>query len=195
MIDLMWRPHWSKTPNVRYPASEFDLSSDRARDRDATYNPRDSNNNYEDGVQDVSYEVVEKKAQMDHIEDTPTLASEDYEEIIDADNISFNLQYGNILFLNGAPANIEMGGERVDNGEQREPARQNIGLQMGTKESKGPVEDSTIPLTSRMMSSMTISQRKLMRTHPQVASINQISQQARDLVKRHTNQGNSNQQT
>ena len=59
MIDLMWRPHWSKTPNVRYPASEFDLSSDRARDKE----------NYEEGIQDMSYEVIE-----------------DYEEVVDADN-------------------------------------------------------------------------------------------------------------
>ena len=52
MIDLMWRPHWS-------PASEFDLSSDRARDKE----------NYEEGIQDMSYEVIE-----------------DYEEVVDADN-------------------------------------------------------------------------------------------------------------
>ena len=32
----------------------------------------------------------------------------------------------------------------MDSRKQRKPARQNIGLRMGTKESKGPVED-TIP--------------------------------------------------
>ena len=32
-----------------------------------------------------------------------------------------------------------------DSGKQREPARQNIGLQMGTKESNRPIEDSTMP--------------------------------------------------
>ena len=37
------------------------------------------------------------------------------------------------------------------------------------------------------MISMTISERKLMRTHPQVAPINQSSQQTRESVKRHTN--------
>ena len=31
----------------------------------------------------MSYEVVEKKAQMDHVEDAPKLANKDYEEIID----------------------------------------------------------------------------------------------------------------
>ena len=35
------------------------------------YNTRDSNNNYEEGIQDVSYEVVEKKAQMDHVDNVP----------------------------------------------------------------------------------------------------------------------------
>ena len=40
-----------------------------------------------------------------------------------------------------------MGGESfaVDSGKQRKPVRQNIGLQVITKESIRPLEDSTIP--------------------------------------------------
>ena len=50
------------------------------------YNTRDSNNNYEEGIQDVSYEVVKKKAQTDHVEDAPELADDEYEKTIDTDN-------------------------------------------------------------------------------------------------------------
>ena len=49
-------------------------------------NPRDSNNNYEDGIQDVSYEVTRKNVQTDHVEDAPKLADDVYERIINADN-------------------------------------------------------------------------------------------------------------
>ena len=79
MTDLTWRPHWSTIQGFNLSGrrhqtldtTKFDLSSDRARVRDTTYNLGDSNNNYEEVIQDVSYKVVEKKAQMDHVEDAP----------------------------------------------------------------------------------------------------------------------------
>ena len=51
----------------------------------------------------------------------------DYED--QAKGMSFSPRYGNILFPDGAPANIEMGGELfgLDRGKQREPVGQNIG--------------------------------------------------------------------
>ena len=50
------------------------------------FNPRDSNNNYEEGMQDVSNKFDEKKAQTDHVEDAPELADDEYEKTIDTDN-------------------------------------------------------------------------------------------------------------
>ena len=50
------------------------------------YNPRDSNNNYEEEIQDVSNAEVKKKAQMDQVEDALRLANDGYEQIIDTDN-------------------------------------------------------------------------------------------------------------
>ena len=50
------------------------------------YNPRDSNNNYEEGIQDVSNEVVEKEVQMDHMEDSSELAKDDNGKDIEDDS-------------------------------------------------------------------------------------------------------------
>ena len=80
------QPIRKKTPSIRYPATEFDLSSHRAGDRDTVYNSRDSKHNYEDKIQDVSYAVVRKKVQMDHVKDKPKLTDDEYKKIIDADN-------------------------------------------------------------------------------------------------------------
>lgn len=55
-----------KTPNIRYPATEFDLSSARTKGRDTMYNPRDSKNNYEEVIQEVS-----------NVEDAPELTNGD----------------------------------------------------------------------------------------------------------------------
>ena len=50
------RPVRKNTPSLRYPARECDLGSNRASDRYVAPNPRDLNNNYEDGPQDASNE-------------------------------------------------------------------------------------------------------------------------------------------
>ena len=64
-----------------------------------------------------------------------------------AEGTPFSPRYGNIFFLDGDPANTEMGGEPlgVDEGHQNEPVKQTIGLGKGTKESTGPISDSTTP--------------------------------------------------
>ena len=49
------------------------------------YNPRDSKNNYEEGIQDVSNEVVEKEVQM--VEDSPELAEDDDGKIINMNSM------------------------------------------------------------------------------------------------------------
>ena len=51
------------------------------------YNPRDSNSNYEEGIQDVSNEVVEKKAQMNHVVDAPELADGDNGKVINMNSM------------------------------------------------------------------------------------------------------------
>ena len=82
MMDLTWRPHWSATQGS---ATKFDLCSDRTKDRDTMYNLRDSKNNYEEGIQDVSNEVVEKEVQM--VEDSPELAEDDDGKIINMNSM------------------------------------------------------------------------------------------------------------
>ena len=44
-------------------------------------NPRDLNNNYEDGLQDVSYQMARK-----NVENTPKFTDDEYEKISDTDN-------------------------------------------------------------------------------------------------------------
>ena len=75
------RPVKKKTPSIRYPATEFDLSSNKASDRDVAPNPRDLSNNYEDGPQDASYEMARNR-----MENTPKLTDDEHKRISDTDN-------------------------------------------------------------------------------------------------------------
>ena len=86
MTDLMWRPHWSMTQSLgpsggRHQTLDILLPSLTSSWPEPMHTPRDSNNNHEEGIQDVSDKVVKKQAQMDHMEDAPELAVGDNENV------------------------------------------------------------------------------------------------------------------